>query len=66
MTTMTTETAILIWIQNESNDYNYCKDYRDSNLDLDLDLERFSEFVTSVTQLTITDKLQNLNHDIEG
>ena len=26
------------------------------------DLERFSDLVT---QLTITDKLQNLNHDIE-
>ena len=37
--------------------YNH---YRDS--DLDLDWKPFSELVT---QLTITDKLQNLNHDIE-
>ena len=46
---------------NDCNDYN---DYRDS--DLDLDWERFSELVTLVTQLTITDKLRNLNHDNEG
>ena len=45
------------------NDYNNCNDYRDSDLDLDLDWERFSDLVT---QLTITDKLRNLNHDIEG
>ena len=43
--------------QDKDNHYNH---YRDS--DLDLDWERFSELVT---QLTITDKLQNLNHDIE-
>ena len=44
---------------NQYSDYN---DYRDSNLDLYLDWERFSDLVT---RLTITDKLQNLNHDIE-
>ena len=43
---------------NEYSDYN---DYRDS--DLDLDWELFSDLVT---QLTITDKLRNLNYDIEG
>ena len=51
---------------NDYNGYNGYNDYRYSDLDLNLDWERFSEFVTSVTQLTITDKLQNLNHDIEG
>ena len=48
---------------SDYNDYNNYNDYRDSNLDLDLDWERFSDLVT---QLTITDKLRNLNHDIEG
>ena len=42
------------------NDYND-NNYRDS--DLDLDWERLSDLVT---QLTIIDKLRNLNHDIEG
>ena len=45
------------------NDYN---DYKDSDLDLDLDWERFSGLVTLMAQLTITDKLRNWNHDIEG
>ena len=48
-------------VYNDYNDYKNYNDYRDS--DLDLDLERFSDLVT---QLTITDKLRNLNHDIEG
>ena len=63
---------LFLYDYNDYNDYNYCKyynyysvynDYRDSDLDLDLDLdwERFSDLVT---QLTITDKLRNLNHDI--
>ena len=39
--------------------YNDYDDYRHS----DLDWERFSDLST---QLTITDKLQNLNHEIEG
>ena len=43
------------------NDYNNYSDYRDS--DLDLDWDRFSDLVT---QLTIIDKLRNLNNDIEG
>ena len=51
---------------NDANDYNYYNYYNDYNnyrdSDLDLDCERFSDLVT---QLTITDKLQNLNHDIE-
>ena len=55
---------------NNYNDYNNNNDYRDSALDLDLDWERFSELVTLivplVTQLTITDKLLNLNRDFEG
>ena len=42
------------------NHYNHYNHYRDS--DLDLDWKPFSELVT---QLTITDKLRNLNHDIE-
>ena len=54
MTSMTTETAIQIQIES----FN---DYTDS--DLDLDRGRFSYLVT---QLTITDKLRKLNHDIEG
>ena len=45
-----------------SSDYNDYNDYRDSDFDLDLVWERFSDLVT---QLTITDKLRNLNHDIE-
>ena len=44
-----------VYYDYNDNDYN---DYNDSNLDL----ERFSDLVT---QLTITDKLQNLNYDIE-
>ena len=40
-------------------DYNHYNHYRDSDLDLDLDWERFSE-------LTITDELRSLNHEIEG
>ena len=47
---------------SDFSDFNNFNDYRDS----DLDWERFSELVTLVTKLTITDKLQNLNHDIEG
>ena len=48
---------------NHYNHYNHYSDYKDyRGSDLDLDLERFSELVT---QLTITDKLRNLNHDIE-
>ena len=54
MTSMTTETAIQIQIES----FN---DYTDS--DLDLDRGRFSYLVT---QLTVTDKLRKLNHDIEG
>ena len=50
---------------NDYNDYDNYNDYRDSDLDLDLDWEWFGELVTLVTQLTITDKLRNLNHDIE-
>ena len=42
---------------NDCNNYN---DYRDSDLDLDLDWDRFSELVT------ITDKLRNLSNDNEG
>ena len=42
-------------------DYSDYNDYRDSDLDLYLDWERFSDLVT---RLAITDKLQNLNHDI--
>ena len=41
---------------NHYNDYIDYNDYRDSDLDL----------VSFLTQLTITDKLQNLKHDIEG
>ena len=37
------------------NDYKNYNDYRDRDIESDL-----------VTQLTIPDKLQNLNHDIEG
>ena len=48
---------------SDNSDYN---DYRDSDLDLDLYWEWFSDLVTIVTELTITDKLRNLNHDIEG
>ena len=48
---------------NNYNDYNNNNDYRDSALDLDLDWERFSELET---QLTITDKLLNLNRGFEG
>ena len=47
---------------NDYNDYSDYNDYKDSYSDFDLDWERFSELVT---QLTITDKLRNLNHDIE-
>ena len=47
----------------ERDDYNNYNDYRDSDLHLDLDWERFSDLVT---QLTVTNKLRNLNHDIEG
>ena len=46
---------------NNYNGYNDYNVYRNSVLDLDLDWERFSDFVT---QLTITDKLRNVNHDI--
>ena len=46
-----------------SQDYN---NYNDSDLDLDLDWERFSELMTFVTQLAITDKLRSLNHDMRG
>ena len=49
---------------NDYNNYNDYNDYRDRDSDLDLDSARFSDLVT-VTQLTITDKLRNLNHDIE-
>ena len=52
----------LQWLQNY-NDYN---NYRDSDLDLDLDWEQFSKLVTQRSQLTITDKLRNLNYDMEG
>ena len=48
---------------SDYSDYNYYDDYRDSDLDVDLDSERFSELVA---QLTIIDKLQKLNHDIGG
>ena len=46
---------------NDCNDYN---DYHDYNhyRDSDLDLERFSDLMT---QLTITDKLRDLNRYIE-
>ena len=50
----------LITTDYTDNNYN---DYRDTDSDLDLDWERFSDFVT---QSTITNKLQNLNDDIEG
>ena len=59
--TMTTKTVFQIQIQIESNN-NY-NGYRDSDLDLDLDSQRFSDLMT---QLTITNTLRNLNHDIEG
>ena len=57
-TIITTDTAIQIQNQFESNDYKYYNDYsdyndnnnyydwRDSDLDLYLDGERFSELVT--------------------
>ena len=48
-------------VYNDYNDYNDSND-RDSDLDLDLDWGRFSELVT---ELTITSKCQNINHDIE-
>ena len=47
-------------VYNDYNDYNDSND-RDSDLDLDLDWGRFSELVT---ELTITSKCQNINHDI--
>ena len=50
---------------NDNNDNNNYDDYRDSDWDLDLDWERFSDLVT-VTTFTITDKLRDLNHDNEG
>ena len=55
---------ICVWLDyNDYNDYSDYNDYNNyRNSDLDLDWERFSDLVT---QLTITDKLQNLNHDIE-
>ena len=43
------------------NDYNDYNDYRDREWDLD-----WKQFSDLVTQLTITDKLWSLNHDIEG
>ena len=46
---------------SDYNDYNSYNNYRDS--DLDLDLEWFSDFSNTVDY---TDKLRNLNHDIEG
>ena len=45
---------------SDYNDYNNYNDYRDRDRVIESDL------VTLVTQLTITDKLRNLNHDIEG
>ena len=48
---------------SDYSDYNYYDDYRDSDLDVVLDSERFSELVA---QLTIIAKLQKLNHDIGG
>ena len=43
---------------SDNNYYDY-NDYRDSDLDLDLDWEQFSEL------LAWWHKLQNMNHDIE-
>ena len=48
---------------NDCSDYNDYRDYRDSDLDLGLDWERFSDLVT---QLTIPDKMRNLNQKVEG
>ena len=48
---------------SDYSDYSDYNDYRDSDLDLDLDSQRFSDLMT---QLTITNTLRNLNHDIEG
>ena len=42
---------------SDYSDYNNYNDYNDNDLDLDSDWERFSELVT---QLTITDKLRNI------
>ena len=53
---------VLISATSESDNDNDYTDYRDSDLDLDLDWEQISDLVT---QLTITDKLRNLNHEIE-
>ena len=62
-TTSTTTTTTITTIKcNNYNHYSGYNDYRDSDLDLYLDWERFSDLVT---RLTITDKLQNFNHDIE-
>ena len=47
---------------SDYDDYNNYNDYRDSDLNLDLDWEWISDLVT---QLTITDKSQKLNHEIE-
>ena len=44
---------------NDYNDYNNYNDYRDRDRDRDIE----SDFVNK-WQLTITDKLRNLNHDI--
>ena len=44
-------------------DYNNYNDYRDSDLDLDWVFFLISDLAT---QLTTTDKLRNLNRDIEG
>ena len=46
---------------NDYSDYNY---YRDRHRDKDREIE--SDLVNLLTQLTFTDKLRNLNHDIEG
>ena len=46
---------------DDYNDYKDYNDYRDSDLDLDLDWERFRDWVI---QLMISDKLRNLNHYI--
>ena len=58
---MTTIATIDTYNYNKDyDDYSDYNDFRDG--DKDVDWERLSELVT---QLTITDKVQNLNHDIE-
>ena len=55
---------------SDNNDYNKYNDYRDSDLGLNWEQFRFRlraiKWIRDlVTELTITDKLRNFNHDIE-